>query len=62
MQWSVSNSWPEAEVHREVGHLENVGVDRIGCAWLIRHYIDPKAKFLFIPCRIAIAADGSRSL
>ena len=28
---------------------ENVGVDRIGCAWLIRKYIDPKAKFLFVP-------------
>lgn len=28
---------------------ENVGVDRIGCAWLIRKQIDPKAKFLFIP-------------
>jgi hypothetical protein len=28
---------------------ENVGVDRIGCAWLIRKRIDSKAKFLFIP-------------
>jgi hypothetical protein len=28
---------------------ENVGVDRIGCAWLIRTHIDPKAKFLFVP-------------
>ena len=28
---------------------ENVGVDRIGCAWLIRKYIDAKAKFLFVP-------------
>lgn len=28
---------------------ENVGVDRIGCAWLIRTRIDPKAEFLFIP-------------
>jgi len=27
---------------------ENVGVDRIGCAWLIKKHIDPKAKFLFI--------------
>jgi hypothetical protein len=23
---------------------ENVGVDRIGCAWLIRRSIDPKAE------------------
>lgn len=28
---------------------ERVGVDRIGCAWLIRKYIDPKAQFLFVP-------------
>jgi hypothetical protein len=28
---------------------ENVGVDRIGCAWLIRKHIDPAAEFAFIP-------------
>lgn len=28
---------------------ENVGVDRIGCAWLIRKQIDSKAKFSFVP-------------
>ena len=28
---------------------ENVGVDRIACAWLIRKHIDTKAKFLFVP-------------
>jgi hypothetical protein len=28
---------------------ENVGVDRIGCAWLIRRFIDRKARFSFIP-------------
>jgi hypothetical protein len=27
---------------------ENVGVDRIGCAWLIRKHIDPQAQFVFI--------------
>lgn len=26
----------------------NVGVDRMGCAWLIRRHIDPQARFLFI--------------
>jgi hypothetical protein len=26
---------------------EHVGMDRIGCAWLIRKHIDPK--FLFVP-------------
>jgi len=27
---------------------ENVGVDRIACAWLIRKYIDQKAEFIFV--------------
>ncbi len=30
---------------------ENVGVDRMGSAWLIRKYIDPHAEFLFISAR-----------
>lgn len=28
---------------------ENVGIDRMACAWLIRRFIDPKAKFTFVP-------------
>src|SRR5438105_13956081 len=28
---------------------QNVGVDRMACAWLIRRQIDPKAEFVFIP-------------
>jgi len=28
---------------------ENVGVDRIGCAWLIKRFIDQEAEFGFIP-------------
>ena len=27
---------------------ENIGVDRMACAWLIRRWIDPKAEFIFI--------------
>jgi hypothetical protein len=27
---------------------ENVGIDRIGCAWLILREIDPQAQFLFV--------------
>ena len=27
---------------------ENVGVDRIACAWLIKRFIDSKAEFVFI--------------
>ena len=34
---------------------ENVGIDRMGCAWLIRSRIDPAAEFQFIP-------EGSRSI
>ena len=28
---------------------ENVGVDRMGCAWLIWRFIDPQAEFRFVP-------------
>jgi len=28
---------------------EQIGVDRMGCGWLIRKFIDPDAEFLFIP-------------
>ena len=28
---------------------EQVGVDRMACAWLILKYIDPGAEFLFVP-------------
>lgn len=37
---------------------ENVGVDRIGCAWLILREIDPKAKFLFIPREASLPANA----
>lgn len=28
---------------------ENVAVDRMACAWLIRRFIDPGAEFVFVP-------------
>jgi hypothetical protein len=28
---------------------EQIGVDRMGCAWLIRKHLDPQAEFLFVP-------------
>jgi hypothetical protein len=28
---------------------QNVGVDRMACAWLIRRWIDLKAEFIFVP-------------
>jgi hypothetical protein len=33
---------------------ENVGVDRMACAWLIREFIDPQAEFHFIASGTAI--------
>jgi hypothetical protein len=29
----------------------NIGVDRMACAWLIRGHIDPQAEFSFVPVR-----------
>ena len=28
---------------------QNVAVDRMACAWLIRRFVDQKAKFVFVP-------------
>ena len=28
---------------------ENIKVDRVACPWLIRHFIDPDANFVFLP-------------
>lgn len=39
---------------------ENVGVDRMGCAWLIRKYVDPKARFLFVPRGKPDLPDGAK--
>ena len=38
---------------------ENVGIDRIGCGWLIRKYIDAKAKFMFVPVGTKTLPDGA---
>jgi hypothetical protein len=37
---------------------ENVGVDRLGCAWLILREIDPRAEFRFIERGGAIPNDA----
>lgn len=37
---------------------ELVGVDRIGCAWLIRKHIDPEATFEFIPRGSPVPSDA----
>ncbi|MCU0714142.1 MAG: chromate resistance protein [Pirellula sp.] len=37
---------------------ENVGIDRIGCAWLILREIDPQAEFVFIKREDELPADA----
>ena len=37
---------------------ENVGVDRIGCAWLILREIDPQAQFVFVTRGAALPANA----
>lgn len=37
---------------------ENVGIDRIGCAWLILREVDPKAQFAFVPRGAALPPDA----
>jgi hypothetical protein len=37
---------------------ENVGIDRLGCAWLILREIDPRAEFVFVPQGGALPGDA----
>ena len=37
---------------------ERVGVDRMACAWLIRRFVDSKAKFVFIARNGALPRDA----
>jgi hypothetical protein len=36
---------------------ENIGVDRMASAWLIKRFIDPKAEFFFIPAGTKLLPD-----
>jgi hypothetical protein len=38
---------------------EQVGVDRMACAWLILKYIDPEAEFLFVPAGYKPLPEGA---
>jgi hypothetical protein len=38
---------------------EQVGVDRMGCAWLIRRFVDAEAEFLFVPVGQLSPPDGA---
>lgn len=38
---------------------ENVGVDRMACAWLIRRFIDPEAELLFVRPGQGVLPEGA---
>ena len=38
---------------------QEIGVDRMGCAWLIRRFIDPEAEFLFVAPTQGTLPDGA---
>ena len=38
---------------------ENVAVDRMACAWLIRRFIDPQAELVFVPAGYKPLPDGA---
>ena len=38
---------------------KNVGIDRMGSAWLIKRYIDPQAEFVFIPAGQSPLPEGA---
>lgn len=38
---------------------ENVAVDRMACAWLIKRFIDPQAEFSFIPAGYKPLPEGA---
>jgi hypothetical protein len=40
---------------------QNIGVDRMACAWLIRNHIDPEAEFIFVPAGLKLLPEGAES-
>src|SRR6185369_3742110 len=49
---------------RRVGAMKwvtwaDVGIDRMGCAWLIKRFIDPSAELVFVPAREATLPDDA---
>ena len=38
---------------------EQVGVDRMACAWLIQKYIDPEPEFLFVALSESVLPEGA---
>lgn len=40
---------------------QNVGIDRIGCAWLIKKFIDKNPEFIFIPEGLTALPKGAEA-
>jgi hypothetical protein len=40
---------------------ENVGIDRMACAWLIGRYVDPEAELLFVSRDARVLPDGAEA-
>ena len=38
---------------------ENVGIDRMACAWLISRFLDHEAEFLFVPVETHATPEGA---
>jgi len=38
---------------------ENIGVDRMACIWLIRRWIDGRARFIFVPAGVKPMPEGA---
>jgi hypothetical protein len=38
---------------------ENVAVDRMGCSWLIKKFLDPDAEFIFVPAHQKSLPEGA---
>lgn len=38
---------------------QDVGVDRMGCAWLIKRFIDPDAEFTFVPAGATLLPENA---
>ena len=38
---------------------QGVGVDRMGCAWLIKRFLDPAAEFIFVPSVMGSVPEGA---
>lgn len=52
--WGVTGEQPSRWITRE-----RPKIDRIACPWLIRRFIDPKAKFFYVPTSQVLAQSQS---